>query len=302
MLGNQNTDPVDAFRQFFKSNSILAKLILINFSVFVLVYIVSLFAWLFVVETDTNQNGLSILGHWLAVPSSIDRLILKPWTIFTYMFVHEGLLHLLFNMLVLYFSGTIFLQYLSQKQLLSTYLAGGLAGAAVFIVSFNVFPVFSQTIGLSVAIGASASVLAVMVGISTYVPHYKVNLLLIGPVKLKYLAIAYIVLDFFSIMGNNPGGHLAHLGGALWGFAYVSMFKKNIDVFRFINRPGSYRMKTSHRAKPGGRPLNDDDYNRIRIAEQKEIDRILDQIAQSGYNSLTSRDKELLFRTSNKKK
>ncbi|MDP3463933.1 MAG: rhomboid family intramembrane serine protease [Bacteroidales bacterium] len=302
MLGDQNTDIVDAFRKFFKSNSILAKLILINFSVFVLIYIVSLFAWLFVVENGNNQTGLSILGQWLAVPSSIDRLLLKPWTIFTYMFVHEGLLHLLFNMMVLYFGGTVFLQYLSQKQLLWTYLAGGLSGAVVFIVSFNVFPVFSQTIGLSVAIGASASVLAIVVGISTYVPHYKVNLLLIGPVKLKYLAIAYIILDFFSIMGNNPGGHLAHLGGALWGFAYVSMLKNNIDIFGFSNRSGSFRMKTSHRAKPGGRPLNDDEYNRNRVAEQKEIDRILDQIAQSGYNTLTSRDKELLFRTSNKKK
>lgn len=301
----QSSGFFDAARQFFSSKSHLPKLILVNLAVFVLVYIVSLFAWLFQVQPD-DAAMLSPLSQWLAVPSSIDRLVLKPWTLITYMFLHEGFFHLFFNMIILYFGGSIFLQYLSQRKLLSTYIFGGLAGAFFFILAYNIFPVFAASNTRAVALGASASVLAVMVAIATHVPQYTVNLILLGRIKLKYLAIAFIVLDFFSIIGQNPGGHIAHLGGALWGFTYIQLLRHNFDIYALFNSFYRSEIKVSHRKRKtskfetAGKPLTDDEYNKRKKASQEEIDRILDKIAQSGYESLNSKEKELLFRMSNK--
>jgi membrane associated rhomboid family serine protease len=294
---------IDAAKDFFSRKSFLPRLILINGAVFVLVYFVKLFAWFFQVQTN---DFLSPLAKWLAVPSAFESLVLKPWTLFTYMFLHEGFFHLFFNMIILYFGGNIFLQYLSQRKLLSTYILGGLAGALVYILAYNLFPVFEQSKGLAVALGASASVLAIMVAIATYVPQYTVNLFLFGRVKLKYVAIFFIIIDVFSIIGNNPGGHIAHLGGAFWGFLYIYLYKRKIDIYQVFNSFYRQKMRVKHKSsqfgeKPG-RPLTDDEYNKQKLATQQEIDQILDKIAQSGYNSLSKREKDLLFMMSNGKK
>ncbi len=294
----------DNAKDFFSRKSFLPRLILINIGVFVLVYFVNLFVWLFQINTE-GAGTLSPLVKILAVPSAIDQLLTKPWTLISYMFLHEGFFHLLFNMIILYFGGSIFLQYLSQRKLLSTYIIGGLTGALFYIAAYNIFPVFNQANINAVALGASASVLAIMVAIATFVPQYTVNLVLIGRVRLKYLAIAFIVIDIFSIIGNNPGGHIAHLGGAFWGFAYIYLIKHNIDVYQVFNSFYRPKIKVSHRkkkgfAKPDGRPLTDDEFNKIKLSKQAEIDKILDKIARSGYSSLTAKEKEILFRMSNK--
>jgi membrane associated rhomboid family serine protease len=300
MYQQQPNNLLDAARDFFSKKSVLPRLIMINGAVFVLVYFVKLFAWFFQVQPT---DFLSPMARWLAVPSAIESLVVKPWTLLTYMFLHEGFFHLFFNMIILYFGGTIFLQYLSQRKLLSTYILGGFAGALVYILAYNLFPVFEQSKGLAVALGASASVLAIMVAIAAYVPQYTVNLFLFGKVKLKYVAIAFIMIDIFSIIGNNPGGHLAHLGGAFWGFLYIYLYKRKFDIYQIFN--GFYRPKmrlrhksTSFSEKPG-RPLTDDEYNEQKLATQKEVDQILDKIAASGYSSLTKREKDMLFKMSN---
>jgi membrane associated rhomboid family serine protease len=292
----------DSAKDFFSRKSFLPRLILINVGVFVLVYFVNLFVWLFQINIE-GPSALSPLSQLLAVPSSMERLLLKPWTLITYMFLHERFFHLLFNMIILYFGGSIFLQYLSQRKLLSTYIIGGLTGAFFYILAYNSFPVFNQANLNAVALGASASVLAVMVAIASFVPQYTVNLVLLGPVRLKYLAIAFIVIDIFSIIGNNPGGHIAHIGGAFWGFAYVYLLKRNVDVYSIFN--GFYRQKITVSHRKGvrtdeGRPLSDDEYNKRKNASQEEIDKILEKIAKSGYGSLSSKEKEMLFRMSNK--
>lgn len=294
----------DNAKYFFNRKSTLPRLILINLSVFVLVYLIGLIFWLYKMRPD---NNLPFLTYWLAVPSSVTSLLTKPWTIFTYMFLHEGLLHLVFNMIMLYFGGTIFLQYLSEKQLLGTYILGGISGAVFYILSYNTFPVFLEATPHAIALGASASVLAIVIAIAAFVPQYTVNLLLLGPVRLKYLAIAFVVIDIFSIQGNNPGGHIAHLGGAVWGFLYILLLKNNRDILSIpsiLQRKKKFRVtykNSTRNGAPGERPINDEEYNRRKKIEQQEVDKILDKISRSGYDNLTAKEKEILFKNSNRK-
>lgn len=291
----QSNQFLDNFRRFFGQPNVLPRLILINAGVFLLVYIVNLFVWLF--QADTGQQILSPLTRWLALPANTNQLITRPWTIVSYMFLHEGFMHLFFNMLVLYFGGRIFLQYLSSRKLLSTYIIGGLSGGLFYVLAFNLFPVFQNVSGMSVALGASASVLAILVAVAVYVPEYRVNLILIGPVKLKYLAIFFVVLDFFSIQGSNPGGHIAHLGGALWGFLYVWLYRNGTDVYSVFNQFYRKPMEVKPGNRKAGRPLTDEEYNAQKNQKQHNIDHILDKIAKDGYKSLTKKEKEFLFKS-----
>jgi membrane associated rhomboid family serine protease len=256
----------------------------------------------------TGITGLSAVGRYLALPSNIDLLGSMPWTIFTYMFTQEGFFHLLFNLVMLYFGGMIFLEYLSEKKLLSTYLMGGIVGAVFFIAAFNLFPVFQNVASEAVAIGASASVLAIFIAIATYVPDYTVHLFLFGRIKMKYIAIAFIAIDLLSIQDGNPGGHIAHLGGALWGFVYALQLKKGTDIYKIfdwfrkpLTETRKSSMKFSTNRPKNGKPMSDVEYNTKRVATQEEIDKILDKIGKSGYASLSANEKELLFKSSNKK-
>lgn len=297
---NGTTRPLEMARDFFNKPSVLPRLILINIGVFILVYLVNLIFWLFQLNTSI---AIAPLTNLLAVPSAIDTLLMKPWTPLTYMFLHEGFIHLLFNMIILFFGGSIFLQYLDEKKLLNTYIFGGLSGAFFYILAYNFFPVFLASNPHVIALGASASVLAVLIAIATYVPQYVVNLFLLGPVRMKYIALFLILMDIFSIQGNNPGGHIAHLGGAFYGFIFAWGLRNNFS-FPEIKIPnlGRKKIKTTYRS-PGNfneRPINDEEFNKRKVLEQQEIDKILDKISKSGYDSLNKHEKELLFRKSNK--
>ncbi len=290
----------EMLKQLFLGNSILSRLIQINSVVFILVKIISLFAFLF--SSDPAQP-LSVIGQYMALPASFHALVSKPWTLITYMFLHEGFLHILFNLIMLYFGGILFTEYLGEKRLLWTYLAGGVIGALFYLFSFNIFPVFAQVRDVSVALGASASVLAIIVATATYVPDYTVHLMILGRVKLKYVAIAFVIIDLLSIPAGNPGGHIAHLGGAFWGFIYTLSLKKGSDMYRFLN-VSAYKSKAksafSYEKQEYKRPVSDDEYNEQKIKKQKKIDDILDKISKSGYSSLTKEEKEFLFKTSKK--
>ena len=161
----------DQIRETFKRGSSLIKLIYINAGVFLAIKVIQVLAFLF------GFNGIgSVLVHWLSVPAELGTLVSRPWTLFTYMFLHEGFFHILFNLLWLYVFGRIFLMYLNEKKLLSVYLVGGLSGAALYILSFNIFPAFQEVVSLSFALGASASVMAIVIAISVYVPNFSFNL------------------------------------------------------------------------------------------------------------------------------
>ncbi|MEA3316344.1 MAG: rhomboid family intramembrane serine protease [Bacteroidota bacterium] len=289
---------IDEIKQSFKKGNNLIKLIYINLAVFLAVKIITIIYFLFALE-----NSSFSLINILALPADTQSLMFKPWTIFTYMFLHEGFLHILFNMLWLFWFGQIFLRFLSEKKLLSLYIVGGLAGGLLYILSYNIFPVFNPT--NSIALGASASVMAIVIATAVYSPDYTINLMFIGPVKLKYIAIASIVLDIISIPTTNSGGHIAHLGGALFGFLYISQYRKGRDITKgfdkFMDKLFSLfkpkpKFKVTHK-----RSMNDFEYNKTKAGEQKEIDKILEKIANKGYNSLTKKEKEILFKMSNKK-
>jgi membrane associated rhomboid family serine protease len=241
----------------------------------------------------------------LSVPASGKALLLRPWTIITYMFVHKDIWHILFNMLWLYWFGIIFLEYLDQKKLVAVYILGGICGSIVYILSFNIFPAFTGMVGNSVAIGASASVMAVVIAIAAYVPDYTINLLLIGKVKIKYMALAIFVLTSVMDFSVNSGGKLAHMGGALFGYFYTinlrqgrdigKRFNSAIDFLATIFRPRK-KMKVTHK-----KPSTEYEYNKIRTEHQARINHILDKISKGGYDSLTKEEKEMLFRESQKK-
>lgn len=308
MMYRQGRSPLDNIVTFFRSNSPLAKLILINVAVFIIVNIINLFLWLFEIDSQSKLTGISKVTEWLSVPSDPGQLIMRPWSLFTYMFLQEGFFHILFNMIILYFGGRIFTEYLTDKKLVKTYIFGGLVGAGFFILAFNVFPVFSDAASHALALGSSASVLAVLIAIATYVPDYSVILIFLGRVKLKYIAIFFVVIDVFSIQQGNAGGHIAHLGGAFWGFLYANNLKKGRELGSFFDKVKWPEFSGGSKKKKRGqfediyvnsRPMTDEEYNVKKQARQKQIDKILDKISKSGYESLTKEEKEILFRNSN---
>jgi len=290
----------DEVKKSFKSGSSLIKLIYINLAVFLAVKIVGVIFFLL------SLNSAFSIVNWFAVPADFHNLIFKPWTIFTYMFLHQDFIHILFNMLWLYWFGLIFLRYFDDKKLLSVYLVGGLSGAALYILAFNAFPAFQQILPMSYALGASASVIAIVIATSVYAPNYTINLMFIGPVKLKYIAIITIALDILSIASSNAGGHIAHLGGALFGYLYITQLKKGKNITKgfdgFMDRIFSLfkprqKFKVTYK-KPMTDMEKDIEYNKAKAASQKDIDKILDKIAKSGYDSLSKKEKEILFKHS----
>ncbi|MBI9068886.1 MAG: rhomboid family intramembrane serine protease [Salinivirgaceae bacterium] len=292
----QGTGIIDELKSTFKSGSMLSRLIYINLGVFLLVKLVDIVYFLFGIE------GSNVFLDYTMVPAELSQLIRKPWTIFTYMFLHQGFMHILFNMLWLYWLGKIFLEYLTGKQLLNVYLLGGLVGAAFYILAFNLFPAFNEVIPFSYALGASASVLAIVVATAVYVPNYTVYLMFLGPVKLKYIAMVSVLLDIVFLMDGNAGGHLAHMGGAAFGYFYISQLKNGKDISKGFGRFLDYvfswfkpkkNLKVSYR-----RGETDIDYNAKKVTQQKNIDIILEKIAKSGYDSLSKSEKEILFRQS----
>ena len=283
-------------KQSFKTGGTLVKLIYINLGVFLAYNI--LLAILFLAKSDL---GL-IISKYIAVPAHLPTLASRSWTIITYMFFHEGFIHILFNLLWLYWLGRIFLGFMSERKLLGVYIMGGIWGAALYILFYNVFPVFADSLTNSFALGASASVYAIVFAAVAYAPNLSLNLLLIGQVRLKYIGLALIVMDIIGIAGSNAGGHIAHLGGALFGFLFIYFQNQGVDMVKpvnwvidaFTSSPSTNRrkkMKVNYT-----KPRDDYEYNKMKAEQQAEIDRILDKISKGGYESLTKEEKETLFR------
>ena len=269
----------------FKNSNYLNKLIYLNVFVFLILNISSVFFSLFLIDIKSFSENLML-------SSNTSEITKHPWTLLTYMFSHENFLHLLFNMIWLHFGGKLFLQYLNQKQLLNIYILGGLSGGILFIIAFNYLPALILYNKNAMALGASASVLAIVFALATYMPNYKINIPLIGFIKLKYIALFFIILDLLSIPKGNAGGHIAHLGGAFFGYIYIKQInqKKNnkdnslIKFFINIFRP----VKKMNRKQKN------------KTDNQRNIDLVLEKISKSGYNSLNKDEKELLFNSSKK--
>jgi len=290
----------DDIKLTFRNGSNLTRLIYINIGIFVLLTIIAGIGFL-LNDQDVAVKALDIFS----VPASLSVLLARPWTLITYMFTHKDIWHILFNMLWLYSFGRIFLEYLDQRKLVAVYLLGGICGAIVYIISFNIFPAFSGVVAESVAIGASASVMAVVIAISAYVPDYTVQLFIFGRIKIKYLALAIFVLTSIMDFSVNSGGKLAHIGGAFFGYFYILNLRRGrdigkgfnsiIDFFATLFKPRK-RLKVTHK-----KVANEYEYNKIKVEHQKKINQILDKISKGGYDSLTKEEKETLFKESQQK-
>ena len=279
----------------FTSANALFKLIYINLAVFVLVNFLATLSYLF-------QSQLFSVVSYFALPVSLKALLVKPWTILSYMFMHVEFFHILSNLIYLYFAGQIFLQYFNAKKLYSIYILGGLAGGFSYLLAFNLFPVFNSY-SSSHLMGASASVLAVLFAVATYVPNYKINLPFIGSIPIKYLAIASVFIDIISIPESNPGGHIAHLGGALFGVFFINRLKKGKDLsipfYKWVDSIASL-FKKKHLKTVHKRTKTDDEFRAEKAGRSELINTILDKIAKSGYDSLSAKEKEYLFKNSKK--
>ena len=286
---------IDNIKTRFNSGNVLMKFIFINVGVFIAIQA------LYVIVTLFRLESLDPLP-FLAVPSQLNMLLIRFWTLFTYMFVHVGFMHILFNMLWLYWFGNIFLSYFNDRTLGSLYVIGGLAGALLYVIAFNTIPYYLD-LGHGLMIGASASVMAVVMAAAFYRKDATLNLLLFGRVKIIYIALVVFVIDFFSLSsGNNPGGHVAHIGGAIAGYLFATQYKKGKDftlpISRFLDMIANLFKK---REKKGAhkvvyrRTETDYEYNHKKNQESKNIDAILDKLKQSGYNNLTSEEKRQLF-------
>jgi membrane associated rhomboid family serine protease len=294
---------------FQRQNNAHIQLIIINVAVFVVLAVLGVFSKWF---------GLSDYFAWLykqfAIPSDIMEFVQRPWTIITYFFTHslDQLLHILFNMLALYWFGKLFVEYLGSDKLVAVYVLGGLAGAIVYLMAYNLIPDPPDFLsGSSYMVGASASIFAIMVAIATLLPDYTLFLLFIGPVKIKYIAAVYIFLSFIGSVGTNAGGDIAHLGGALIGYVYTKQLQSGVNLGGWItfildwfkNIFSGRRVKVSYRkAEPVSSTSSRKgaSVSKASRASQEEIDAILDKISDRGYESLTKEEKEKLFNASKK--
>jgi membrane associated rhomboid family serine protease len=282
-------------QKMIRSGSRINLLIGINVIVFLVINVSAVLVRL-IAGFDTDPIG-DFANEYLLLPADLPKLLYRFWTPFTYMFMHAGVFHILFNMLWLYWMGQIFEEYLGNKRTVGLYILGGLAGGLLFVASYNLIPAFTSVNAAAgaVVVGASASVMAVIIATATLLPDYTISMMFIGPVKLKWIALFYIVIDFLGTAGPNAGGEIAHLGGALFGFVYIKQLQKGHDWIGGINklfkpRPAMKvvnRTQTQNYRKPSGQP------------HQDEIDRILDKISSQGYDSLNKQEKETLFRASN---
>ncbi|MCG8580336.1 MAG: rhomboid family intramembrane serine protease [Bacteroidales bacterium] len=288
---------LDEIKQSYRQGGALTRLIYINVGVFVAIRLLQVFFSFSSGSASVNDYPLL---QWLSVSADLSALLFKPWTVLTYMFVHYDFLHILFNMLYLYWFGRIFLEFLNPRQLLGVYFLGGFSGVVFYLLSYNLIPVLIPQVPVVLLMGASGSVMAILFAIARYAPNHKIHLLFFGAVSLKYVALVALILDLISISAlSNTGGHFTHLGGAAFGFIYGGQISSGKDVTLGFNRmmdglanifkPKS-KLKVTHK-----RAMTDMEFNARKINKQKEVDRILDKIKVSGYDSLSKEEKQTLF-------
>lgn len=293
-------------KERFKKGDILTRLIYVNGGMFILSV---LFSIIWGLTSGENYNSSSSLfAWWFALPiNNLEGFIFKPYTLITSMFLHIDILHVFFNMLILYFLGKIFLNYFNQKQLFGLYILGGLVGGSALIIITNISPYFKVP---TVAYGASAAVMAIVIGVISYTPKTSVNLFGVFPVKILWIGVFFVLSDIIYFYDSNTGGHIAHLVGAGVGYWFASAYKQGRDITIKINRYidktiGLFTRKAKMKVvynQNKVREMSDEEYNVSQRVSQAEIDAILDKISASGYSSLTKKEKDILFQYSNKKK
>lgn len=301
----------DEFKMAFKrSNNSVVQIIWLNVIVFLVVLVLRIgFVW------SGHSNIYDVILKKLELPASLYTLAFQPWSVFTYFFLHQDVFHILFNMLALYWFGSIIKEYLNSKRLISIYILGGLVGAAVFLLAYSTIPYFKPANATAYVLGASGSVFAVVIAAATLLPDYTMFMMFLGPIRIKYIALFYLIISIASSIGSNAGGNMVHLGGALIGYIYIIQLRKGRDlgqpivaVIDFIKSlfveeetPTFKPKKVSQKSyqatgfgKSGGFYSDD-------IPDEDEVDALLDKISNTGYESLTKDEKLRLFKASQRK-
>ena len=278
----------DIKKAWNKRDNGLVKIILINIIVFVSINFVQV-----ILTISGLSSFFTLFINKLMLPASLGTFILQPWSIITYFFLHISFMHILWNMLFLYWFGKIIYDNIGNNALISLYVLGGIIGGLFYMAIYNIIPYYGDRVSESLMLGASAGVFSVVVGSATLMPNYTFHLLLIGPVRIKYIALFYVLLSFFDVAGTNAGGEIAHLGGAFIGYIFIRQLQNGINIGEgIINFLNLFNEKKKEKKKKSQKESDE--------TTQDEVDKILDKISESGYSSLTSKEKERLFNASKK--
>jgi len=292
---------LDELKSEYKFGGIVQRLIFWNVGLFVIPMIIFSILKLSGIYLPEFDWTLGSTQNWFALSSEFTDLW-KTWTLITYAFLHHDFFHLLFNMLMLFFAGRVFLTFFTQKQLFGVYIQSAIIAGLMFIIGYSTIPALTNV--SAAMVGASASIMAILVAAATYAPQYSVRLMLIGMVKLWHIALGLVVIDLIYISAENTGGHIAHLAGALYGFIYIKLLQNGTDMTKsivgfqtFVENLFKPKKKTPFKAvhrNPATTARTT--VKKEKDITQKQIDDILDKISKSGYDSLTKAEKDFLFR------
>jgi len=287
----------------YKTANIAIKLIVIN---------VAIFLFFTLANWALKNSGIG-LQSWFVLPSDFSKLVVQPWGIISYAFLHGGFWHILWNMVFLYVFSQYVLNLFSEKRLLTLYFLGAIAGGILFVLAYNLFPVFSDYQGY--LLGASAAVNAIIVFIATYTPNSPIRILIFN-LKLWHVAAFVVLRDLLTLdISDNAGGLIAHLGGAAFGYVYALQLAKGNDIGLWwerimdsitsffsgsstqTKRTGNKRSRSKMRTVHKKKSTTSSSKSRLNKTEQQQkIDAILDKISKSGYDSLSKAEKDFLFK------
>lgn len=300
---------INEFISFYtQGNSMVRKLIIINVLVFMLSSVVGLMFY-FMEEAEAWPVLMEKFARYFSVPANLPTLIIRPWTVLSYSFFHISFGHIFFNMLFLYWLGGVFQEYLGNRKVLATYIWGSVFGAAIYVLAYNTIPVLLPDSANAYLFGASAGVMALVVGIAAFIPYYEISVFRFF-IPLRFIAIGFLVLDFVMMPQSNAGGHIAHLGGALFGFLYARYLRRSTKFGLNKEGAGDFIGSIFGKKKSELTVVKQETtvYSTTTIADFEDdedyepspevVDAILDKINQSGYESLTRKERDLLFKAS----
>jgi membrane associated rhomboid family serine protease len=290
---------------FHRPNNAHVQLIIVNVAIYIGLVALDILTW-----ASSTEFIFDFVYKQFTLPAAFGDFFTRPWTLITYMFAHSmwDIFHILFNMLVLYWFGRLFVEYLGSDKLIALYLLGGITGGISFLLIYNLnLPLF----GNAGMVGASGAIYAIVVGTAVLLPNYTFYLLFFGPVRIKYIALFYVILSLLYVrQGVNLGGNIAHLGGALMGIIYIKQLQAGINWGGWITATLDWftdlfkskpKVKVTYRSEePRSRKASSTSKQSSIKTSQDEIDAILDKISDGGYESLTREEKEKLFNASKK--
>ncbi len=283
---------IDDLKLQYKIGGIVIRLIIWNIALFVIPFLVFSILSLMGITIDYLQ--------YVGLSSNPTVFITQPWTVLTYAFFHTGIMHVLFNLIVLNFAGRLFITYFTGKQLLGLYVLGAVFAGIVYILVFYILAIDAPIVG------ASAAIMAILVAVTTYNPLMDLRLLIIGTVKLWHVTAVILFIDLMQLRSGNMGGHISHLAGALFGFLFIKLLENGTDLSKIVSGVVNFFQNRFQRGKTSPFKKVYKSHQKpvpklvskiiVKDKNQQQIDEILDKISQSGYDSLSQNEKEFLFK------